>query len=522
MDFGGKIQMYPLLRVAVAFALGIAIGGTIGCGVPPWIWLCGMVLCLALSFMWHSTRHMPVLHTTILYITILLSGTWRADSDIQTRSFKYTPTEETLNAVVTKTPPPHPTSRPYTLLTRYELTIASGRFAGHNAYAYIPACHLHTGDGLTIHARILPPSGINIKETREKKTGHFNYARWLATNDIVARIYADSSNWKKAYVGLENISGTKRLTIHLAKYRDRLLSKMRRAGLPHDAYPVVAAMTLGDRQTLTKELRNTYSASGASHVLALSGLHIGIIYALLSAILVGRRHRTMMHAAVLTAVWGYVAMTGMSPSAVRSAVMCTLLTFGSLLSRQNNALNSLGTAAILILATSPLSLWDIGFQMSFLAMLGILSNNKRARQWLPANNRGWRRLTEWIVQTAVITVSAQIAVAPLAAYYFGRFPCYFILSSFVAIPLATLIIYSSILVFALSPLPAIQAVAAWTVGAETSTLNNALGWIAALPGAYIDNINISGTQLLLVYVLIVLGYILSGYIHKILSIRDFE
>lgn len=517
--------MYPLLRVAVVFALGIATGGTEGCSVPPWIWLCGMILCLALSFMWYSTRRMPILHTTILYIAIFFAGAWRAGYDIQNRSFKYTPTEETFNAVVAKTPPASTTLKPSTRLTRYELTIASGRFAGHNAYAYIPTRHLHVGDGVTICARLMPPTGQtrnSYKEARKNDNGHFDYARWLLTGDIVARIYAYNGKWKKTNVELGNISGIKRLKIHLAKYRDRLLTVIDRAGLPHDAYSVMAAMTLGDKQTLTKELRNAYSASGASHILALSGLHIGIIYALLSTILTGRRNRTMIHAAVLTAVWGYVAMTGMSPSAVRSAVMCTLLTFGHLLSRQNHTLNSLGTAAVLILTASPMSLWDIGFQMSFLAMLGILATSECTRQMLTSANSGWHRLTVWAVQTAVISVSAQIAVAPLAAYYFGRFPCYFILSNFVAIPLATLIIYSSILMFILSPLPTIQTVAAWIVGTEISVLNNTLGWIAALPGASIDNICISGTQLLLIYVLIGLGYILSGYVRKIWFSNFFE
>lgn len=131
-------------------------------------------------------------------------------------------------------------------------------------------------------------------------------------------------------------------------------------------------MALGDKSSLSDKLEEDYSVSGASHVLALSGLHLGIIYAILSLLLARRRWQSVSQALILIAVWTYVFIVGMSASVVRSAIMLTVYSFVSLLNRNKMSLNTLSVAAVVILAGNPLFLYDVGFQMSFAAVLFII------------------------------------------------------------------------------------------------------------------------------------------------------
>ena len=145
--------------------------------------------------------------------------------------------------------------------------------------------------------------------------------------------------------------------------RTLLLGRLQSSGLSDDQYAVVAAMALGDKSTLTKELKDTYSKTGASHVLALSGLHLGIIYALLSMLVVGRRWQTITQVAIILSIWAFVFLVGMSTSVVRSAVMLTVYALLALGHRHKMSVNTLAFTAIVMLLVTPKALFDVGFQM---------------------------------------------------------------------------------------------------------------------------------------------------------------
>ena len=139
-----------------------------------------------------------------------------------------------------------------------------------------------------------------------------------------------------------------------------------------DAAALVSALTLGDRSGITKELREMYSVAGGSHVLALSGMHLGILFFVLSYVFFRRRFRVFGGVMVLSFIWSYAVITGMSTSIMRAAVMLTVYSAVEIIGNYRNQLNTLGVAAVSILAFSSFSLWDVGFQMSFISMLGII------------------------------------------------------------------------------------------------------------------------------------------------------
>ena len=285
--------------------------------------------------------------------------------------------------------------------------------------------------------------------------------------------------------------------------RSRLLQRLESAGLTTDAYAVVAAMALGDKSALTHDLKDTYSRTGASHVLALSGLHLGIIYTLLSMLVVGRRWQTVTQVIMIISIWAFVFLVGMPTSVVRAAVMLTVYALLALGHRRRMSVNTLAFTAIAMLLVSPRALFDVGFQMSFMAVFCILLFVPLFLRPVSARYLMTHRLARWLLSMVAVSVAAQIGVAPLIAYYFGRFSCYFLLTNFIVIPAATAILYLTLATLLLPPL---GIVLSWVVNG----LNATLLYIAAMPGATIDGLHPSvGLTVSLYGVILATYYLLS-------------
>lgn len=315
-------------------------------------------------------------------------------------------------------------------------------------------------------------------------------------------------NMQKAGEGeASRIERTQQYFLH---QRSLLLERLETAGLSDDRYAVVAAMALGDRSALTKELKETYSKTGASHVLALSGLHLGIIYALLSMLVVGRRWQMITQVATVLSIWAFVFLTGMSASVVRSAVMLTVYALLALGHRQKMSVNTLAFTAIVMLLVTPKALFDVGFQMSFMAVFSILLFVPLFYRPFSAEYLMTHRAVSWLWGIVAVSVAAQIGVAPLIAYYFGRFSCYFLLTNFIVIPAATLILY---LALGTLLIPSLGVVLASMVG----LLNTTLLYIATIPGATIEGLHPSVGLTVAIY-----GVLLAAYYLLWLSMSNFR
>ena len=281
--------------------------------------------------------------------------------------------------------------------------------------------------------------------------------------------------------------------------RTVLLQRFESSGLSDDQYAVVAAMALGDKSALTHKLKDTYSKTGASHILALSGLHLGIIYALLSMLVVGRRWQLLTQVAIILSIWAFVFLVGMSASVVRSAVMLTVYALLAIGHRQKMSVNTLAFTAIIMLLISPQALFDVGFQMSFMAVFSILLFVPLFYRPFSAEYLMTHRIISWLWGMIAVSIAAQIGVAPLIAYYFGRFSCYFLLTNFIVIPAATLILYLSLGTLLI---PSIGVALAGIVG----LLNTTLLYIATIPGATIEGLHPSVMLTASIY-----GIIFSAY-----------
>ena len=296
-------------------------------------------------------------------------------------------------------------------------------------------------------------------------------------------------------------SRLERSKTYFLSQRARLLDRLSENGVDGDAYAVVAAMALGDKAQLTKELKNTYAVTGAAHILALSGLHLSIIYTLLSLLLYRRRWQVVSQVLIISCIWLFVFLVGMSASVVRSAVMLTVYALLSLGDRNRMSVNTLAFTAIVMLMVHPLSLFDIGFQLSFLAVLSILVWYPVFESLLPQSFLKSHRVVRWLWSLLGVSCAAQLGTAPLVAYYFGRFSSLFLMTNFVVIPFAPLILY---LALAVLLVPSLAYLLIYIV----SALNTVLAFVASISWVSIEELHPSILQIIMVYVIIAAAYLL--------------
>lgn len=499
MTANGKIQLSPMFRVAMSLVAGIVCGEMLYDAVSRQMWLGALIVSVLAAL---ASYRRP-LKGLLICISFAFLGGFLICGEREKTDIKLPESEVCYNAVIT--------SRPVvgTETVKFDMVI-TGFGQPIKVKANIKrdnrAEALRDGYGISCISRLNKPENIYGVD--------FDYKHWLLRHGYAATTYIRRENWHVAAVSLAQFSYLERTALAALRLRDNLLERYKAMAKEDDSYAVLAAMTLGDKSSLGANLKEDYSASGASHVLALSGLHLGIIYAVLLFMFSGFRKRWLALPAVVLAVWVYVFIVGMPPSAVRSAVMLTIHSFMAMLNRDGISLNALAFAAVAMLISNPLDVYDAGFQMSFMAVLSILIFCPTLCDILPRRLYNIRAI-RWLWQMCSVSVAAQIGVAPLVAFYFGRFSCYFLLTNLIAVPAATVILYGTVLLLPLSIVSPLQTLAAEGLIAVASFLNSSVSFIASLPGASIDGININLLQLSLVYVAIAAFSVFMFYLRKI-------
>lgn len=313
----------------------------------------------------------------------------------------------------------------------------------------------------------------------------------------------------KAY---QSLSSFERTILKAQDFRQQAEQQLHTLHIGEQDFAVIAAMAMGDKSALSQETKEAYSISGTSHILAVSGLHIGIIFQLIILLLGGKRRSKLTIILSTTIVWAYVIFIGFPASAVRAATMLSIYSMVLLSLRPDPTLNTLALAYIIMVLVNPFNIFDIGFQMSFLAVGSILLFYPLFFCLLSSHSNIIRAI--WGL--FCVSLAAQIGTLPLIVFYFGRISCYSLITSFIAIPAATLILYLCVLLFILSPLTYISFLASPTEGlmqlvmnvltSITQFINTAFRLTSMLPGASIEHVHLSLLQLAILYVAILAGY----------------
>lgn len=319
----------------------------------------------------------------------------------------------------------------------------------------------------------------------------FNYTRYLEHKNIYHQAYLQPKDIH--LIGKDEGNG---LVAHALSLRLYLVRKFTRFITDKEALEVCAALILGYRTNFQAETLAAFINTGTVHVLSVSGLHVGMVFFLLNFLLrfldripYGRPIRFIL---ILIAIWGYVLLTGMAPSILRAGVMISFLLVAGWGQRANQGLNSLFASACCLLIVDPFMIFDMGFQLSYMAVLGLFTLYPLLRKSFSIRNK-WLRM---IWQAVLVSLSAQLFTTPLALYYFHQFPNYFLLGNlFVMLP-ATVLMYAGI-ALAVCPLSIINMYLGVGLNYVCRMLLWGLQAIEGLPFAVLKGVDLSGAQLAL-------------------------
>ncbi len=283
--------------------------------------------------------------------------------------------------------------------------------------------------------------------------------------------------------------------------RQYLLDKIESWQLPAEQQQVSKALLLGYRNEVEQDLLQAYAAVGAMHVLAVSGLHVGIVYLVLGKLLFFlRKPKALLLKSFLLVLflWFYAMLTGLSPSVVRAATMFSFVALGSSFRRNTSIYNTLLASAVILLLIKPTYLFEVGFQLSYLAVFGIVWLQPKFEQlWRP---RFFPLKLLWSIAT--VSVAAQIATFPLGLYYFHQFPGLFLLSNFIVIPLVSVLMYVGLTVLILSLFMPPHPFLIWLYSKLLWLMNSGVEWVEHLNIGLIQEISIGSLELLLLYLFI--------------------
>lgn len=325
----------------------------------------------------------------------------------------------------------------------------------------------------------------------------FNYKKHLEKKGVYYQSYIKKSNVKL-------LDKDKQFTVDdFAEVSVQYSRKVFYTLVPDSGLSSIAtALLVGFQEELDPETKTSFSRVGAMHILAVSGLHVGIIFILLSKILffLDRNIYTKIVQAIILLVflWGYAVIAGFSPSIVRASLMFTFLIPMRSFNVQGNAYNNIASSAFVLLLWNSNYLFDVGFQLSYVAVFGIIYLYPMIKNWV--DTKHW--LLNQIWQLTAVSIAATIFTCPIVLYNFGQFPASFLISNLVAVPLSTFIIYVGLMALVCFKIPIISMILGKLLYGSLWVLKWSIDWIEALPYSYVDHLLINRFQVLILYVLI--------------------
>ena len=484
------IRINPLYRVVVPLCVGLVIGEYAVepyCGASPWLWWGFLLafLCISGLLLWlvrrpQKSARLPfsfLLTIPVVCLGILLIGHQRESCQVA-----WPKDAQTLVVRVDASPRDRQGS------WQFPAEVLTGPYAGFRLQVSLGKegdAMKKNGDAMKKDGEVAPRPGdhiyMNARVSEVHTSGNpgaFDYARFLRRQGISGRTYVAGDRWKVRAMADDEVP----LRLRMARYRQGL-SAQYFSHLESEEAAIAAAMSLGDKRSLAAAQRQSFSATGVSHVLALSGLHLGILFSLYSLLFVNRlrsrRGRVLASLVGVALLWGFALLVGFPLSLVRATVMFTLWQLSVVLYSDRSSLNNLALAALLILLFSPASLFDIGFQLSFTSVFFILflmPHFPRPR-WLRRS-----RLLSLVYGWLAVSIVAQIGTGPLVAYYFHTIPVVGLLGNLLAIPMAYLILALALVFFLI---PGCQGLTATLLGWCIRFLTGAVGWMAAWPYSHI-------------------------------------
>ncbi len=333
--------------------------------------------------------------------------------------------------------------------------------------------------------------------------GSFNFQRYSAFHQVFHNVFLKKGDW--ILLDEKNINSFNQF---LFTARQNVLNILRKNMQGHDDQLSIAeALLIGYTQDLDKDLVQAYSNTGVVHIIAISGMHLALIYVMLiwifNKIPIIKRSKIIKVIFILSLLWLFSLLTGGAASILRAAVMFSCIVIGENFARKSSIYNSLAASAFILLCYNPYFLWDVGFQLSYLAVLSIVIFQKPLYHSLYVKNKWLDKL--WALVS--VSMAAQIFTFPVCLYYFHQFPTIFLITNIIMVPLSTVVLFVEIFLIAFAWVPFIGALIGKLTWWLVLLMNKIILWFNSLPFALWDRISATVASTIILYVFIIcVGY----------------
>ncbi|MBR6620906.1 MAG: ComEC/Rec2 family competence protein [Bacteroides sp.] len=484
------MKTYPILRLAIFMAAGIFFAGLFpdcfSSQTLHWL-LWGLLIVLALVGIKSSYKGRWMFGLGVSSIMFLM-GWMLSYHERQALKVDWASERQAYRVTVLDVP----VEKPRSILCRV-------RVDKQVVLLYLPkdslASSVTLGDELLVYTQIQKPKN-------QGNPYEFDYETYLYHQEISGTAYAYSGHWMKS-----ERTSTLTLKQRALVIRERMMEQFRIWGVNQEQLPVISALTLGCKRELEEEVRDIYADAGISHVLALSGMHIGIVWLLLDFLLrplvLARGGRWVKSFLSVSLLWLFAFVVGLEASVVRAVVMCMLMELARLSGRRSLSMNTLAIAALAMLIYRPFYLYDVGFQLSFVAVASIILFYPLIWRAFSIRNCFYRSL----VGILAVSIAAQLGTAPLVMYYFSNCSVYFLLTNLVAALIVPFIIYGTVAMALLSFCHPLCEWVVWMLNLSAEWLTDVAREVSNLPGATFSMGPISSLEICLFYGLLGIAFL---------------
>lgn len=506
-----KVFKFPLLTITISFAIGIIATFHLQWSFQTLVIL--LFSCLGIfSFLFWKSKKALLQNSLFGITTYLLAFTlgmmsFYIHSDLNSKHhFTKKSFEESnsIRAIVTTTLKPNEKYHKYFIsLSHFNDSVASGKLL-----LYVPKSNietLHSGDEIWLKNTVYPiPKAFNPYQ--------FDYSKYLEKQNVFHQIYTQENQ-------IKIVQRHKTIDYYIENLRNNLSKSFEIHQFDSKTKAIIDALILGQRLELDKETIADYSNAGVIHILAISGLHISIIYFFIVFLLKPLKRvkfgAEIQLLIVLAILWLFALLTGLPASVTRAVTLFSFISIGNYFNQPKAIYNALAISAFLILLVKPNAIFDIGFQLSYAAVLSIVLFQPFYKKFYFSENK----IAVYFTDTILVSLAAQIGVLPLSLYYFNQLPLLFLLANLVIIPLSSLVLIAGIVILPLNyVLPTVAVFLGKILEFSIQFMNDYIHWIAQFKSGIITNISFSGWLTFSMY-LVIVAFIYWMYHTKVKNIK---
>ena len=493
-----KVLQFPLVRIAIFFVFGILFAHITK---PKLLFVSSLFISaiLLLIFNYFYSKKLPLsksIFGILTFIASFLMGTFTLASSLQTNNpnhyinkFKAIKNNAFIELKIKEK------LKNTNYSDRYIVNINT--LNGKKSYGKLLLNIVKDSSATTFEiGTILKINGRIIKNEKPLNPNQFDYANYLENKQIYGQIYTNYSQIKIRH----HID--KSIFYYASKLRNKIIRNLEKSHFNEAELSVVNALILGQQQDISQEINRDYQNAGAVHILSVSGLHVGFILLFITFLLKPipntKRNSILKLVIVVLSLWSFGIIAGLAPSVVRSVTMFSFVAIGMFFRRSVNIYHTLIVSALLILLFQPSFLFDVGFQLSYLALFFIVwLQPLLIAIWKPKN-----KIITYFWEIITVSFAAQLGTFPLSIYYFHQFPGLFLITNIIILPLLSFILGIGVLVMALAAIDFVWLPIIKTLEWSIWFLNKVISCVASFEDFILKDISYNGSMMLSCYLII--------------------